>query len=174
MSDIIFSVTPCLAIKDFWTDRDRVEHVLWLLHQLRWTDRWVFEKPTPDGMYPIHTVLSRRCTSDQGSLVAARALVQLLLEAHPASAAMWVGGKLALHLAVENGWPCHDLLLAAHPDALDAPDPSTELFPFQAAAKHHLLSSSPISLDMTYELLRANPNHARGGVRERTSLRVQS
>lgn len=149
-----------------------MEHVLWLLHQLRWTDRWVFEKATYDGKFPIHLVLSYKCTADRATLVAARALIQVLLEAHPASASRRVSGKLALHMAVENGWPCHDLLLAAYPEALDAPDPLTELYPFQAAAKHHQLSSYSVSLDMTYDLLRANPCNAGEMSRERTRLRA--
>lgn len=137
-----------------------VEHILWLLHQLRWTDCWVFERRSRHERYPIHVVLSYKCTSDQQGLVAARALTQLLLEACPTSASHRFRGKLPLHMAVENGWPCHDLLLAAHPESLDALDPTTELFPFQAAAKHHMSFETPISLDMTYELLRANPVHA--------------
>jgi hypothetical protein len=147
-------------MKDFWTNQDQLEHVLWLLHQLRWTDCWVFKKQSRDGGFPIHFVLSHKCTSDQSGLVAARALTQLLLEAHPESASQSVKGKLALHMAIENGWPCHDLLLSVNPEALDTPDPTTELFPFQAAAKYHHTTASSISLDVTYELLRANPNHA--------------
>lgn len=105
--------------------------------------------------------------------MAARALTQLLLEANPTSASRWAEGKLPLHLAIENGWPCHDLLLAAYPDALDAPDPSTELFPFQVAAKHHHLTSSPIAVDVAYDLLRANPCNALSMVRDRARLRAQ-
>jgi hypothetical protein len=82
----------------------------------------------------------------------------MLLEAHPLSAKHLVNGRLALHMAVENGWPCHDLLLAVFPEALDVPDRKTELFPFQTAAKEDM---SKTSLDVTFELLRANPTHAR-------------
>jgi len=150
-----------LSRTDFWESPKQVEHVLWLLHQLRWTDQWVFQKQSPDGGYPVHLVLSHKCTLGTQGLVAARAFVKLLLEANPASAAHWVRGKLALHMAIENGWPCHDLLLALYPDALDARDPDSELFPFQSAAKHHQATDSSLSLDVTYELLRANPIHAR-------------
>jgi hypothetical protein len=142
-------------------DTKRAQHVLWLLHQLRWTDQWVFEKQSLDGRFPIHFVLSHKCTSDRSGLVAARELVKILLEAHPVSATHWIYGRLPLHMAIENGWPCHDLLLAIFPEALDSPDHHTDLFPFQTAAKHLMSSSSsPISLDVTYELLRANPTHA--------------
>lgn len=150
-----------LARSDFWTSRRQSEHIIWLLHQLRWTDRWVFEKQAANGGYAIHEVLSHKCTTDPAGLVVARALVQLLLEAHPIAAMHQISGRLPLHLAVENGWPCHDLLLALHPEALNAPEPSTELFPFQTAAKCHQVSNSSLSLDMTFDLLRANPIHAR-------------
>ncbi len=54
----------------------RAQHGLWLLHQLRWTDQWVFEKQSSDGSYPIHFVLSHKCTVDPSGLVAARELVK--------------------------------------------------------------------------------------------------
>lgn len=148
-------------MKDFWTSPRQTQHVLWLLHQLRWTDRWIFEKQSKDGGFPIHEVLSHKCTSDPAGLVVARAMVQLLLEAHPASAMHAVSNRLPLHLAIENSWPCHDLLLALHPEALNAQEPQTELLPFQAAAKRHQFSNSSLALDMTFDLLRANPMHAR-------------
>jgi len=163
-----------LSRSDFWTSSQTVEHVLWLLHQLRWTDRWVFEKQSKNGRYPIHVVLSYQCTSDQQGLVAARALTQLLLEACSESAAHRVNGKLPLHMAVENGWPCHDLLLAAHPESLDALDQTTELLPFQTAAKHHRSFETPVSLNMTYELLRANPVHACCLHKETRGVRAQA
>ncbi len=118
----------------------------------------MFEKQCSDGSYPIHFVLSHKCTVDPSGLVAARELVKILLEAHPFSAKHSVDSRLALHMAIENGWPCHDLLLSVFPEALDVPDPKTELFPFQTAAKEDV---STASLDVTFELLRANPTHAR-------------
>lgn len=146
-----------LSRPDFWTRPAIVEHILWLLHQLRWTDPWIFEKESEHGRYPIHVVLSYRCTQDPQGLVTARALSQLLLEACPLSASCRFNGKLPLHMAVENGWPCHDLILAAHPESLDVRDTTTDQYPFQSAANFHQRIGSPISLDMTYELLRANP-----------------
>ncbi len=160
--------------EDFWTSPDKVQHVLWLLHQLRWTDRWIFERRSKHGRYPIHVVLSYKCTSDHRGLVAARALTQLLLEACPTSASHRFHGKLPLHMAVENGWPCHDLLLAAHPESLDVLDPTTALFPFQTAANHHRFFETPISLDITYELLRANPMHACCLHKETRGVRAQA
>jgi hypothetical protein len=144
---------------DFWNNRAQYEHVLWLLHHLRSSDRWVFAKQSCDEMYPIHVVLSQKCADDKEGLVAARALTRLLLEAHPESAAVWINGKSALHMAIENGWPCHDLLLALYPEALNSLDLHTELFPFQAAALKcaEATSCSPMAFDVTYELLRSNP-----------------
>mmetsp|Transcript_18350 Transcript_18350/g.52401 ORF Transcript_18350/g.52401 Transcript_18350/m.52401 type:complete len:260 (+) Transcript_18350:183-962(+) len=86
-------------------------------------------------MYPIHHVLMTKChaTGIQG-LRAARELVKIVLEAHPSSAKEQVRQRLPLHMALENGWPCHDLLLAVHPDSLGLPDPKNGLFPFQTAA----------------------------------------
>lgn len=146
-----------LSRPDFLDNMKRAQHGLWLLHQLRCSDRWVFEKQISDGRYPIHFVLSQKCTVDPSGLVAARELVTIILQAHPISAKYLVNGRLALHMAIENGWPCHDLLLAVFPEALDVPDPKTGLFPFQTAAKEGM---STTSLDVTFELLRANPTHA--------------
>lgn len=116
----------------------------------------MFEKQAAGGNYPLHFLLSHKCTADPSGVVAARELIKILLEAHPASAKHMVRGRLPLHMAIENGWPCHDLLLSIFPKALDAPDPKTGLFPFQTAATEDV---STISLDVTFELLRANPTY---------------
>lgn len=127
-----------------------------MLRQLRCTDRWVFEKPSSDGLYPLHYVLNHKCTEDKAGLVASRELIKTLLSAHPTSARHpALGGRLPIHLAVENGWPCHDLLLSVYPEALGVPDPVTGLLPFQSAASSHAVSD--LSLDVTFELFRANP-----------------
>jgi hypothetical protein len=136
------------------------------LHQLRWTDQWVFEKQDLDGSYPLHLVLGHPCTVEGSCLPVARQLVKILLEAHPDSARHTIHGRLPLHMAVENGWPCHDLLLAVFPEALDISDPKTELFPFQTAARAKeqpcATAAACCELDVTYELLRANPTYACG------------
>jgi len=150
---------PTVCLTDFWTRKEEYQHIIWLLHHLRSTDRWVFAKQASNQMYPIHVVLTQKCTTDKVGLVAARALMHLLLEAHPEAARVRVNDKLALHMATENGWPCHDLLLAIYPEALNCVDPHTKMFPFQAAARCAANSLSPISLDVTYELLRSNPTN---------------
>jgi hypothetical protein len=137
-------------------DTERARHILWLLQQLCRSDRWIFEKQSPEGMFPLHFVLSHKCTEDQSGLVASRELVKLLLVAHPLSARHLIRGRLAIHMAVENGWPCHDLLLSLYPESLDIRDPATGFVPFQVAASS---KAGGISLDVTFELFRANPMH---------------
>ena len=166
---------------------EQAKHVLWLIHQLRSTDRWVFEKQAHDGKFPLHYVLSQKCDVAGEGLVIARELVKILIEADPCCANRVCNGRLALHMAIENGWPCHDLLLAVYPEALDVRDPTTDLFPFQTSAtaggfgcgqgtmKHSPPTSGIIDirdLDVTYELLRANPNHASGMMHSSNETRV--
>jgi len=135
---------------------ERARHILWLLRQLWRTDRWVFKKPSPDGCYPLQYVLGHKCTDDKNGLVASRELVKILLSAHPASARHpFPNGRLPIHAAVQNGWPCHDLLLSVYPESLDIRDPVTGFVPFQAAASSG--SVPGLSLDVTFELFRANP-----------------
>jgi hypothetical protein len=164
-------------------DTKRAQHVLWLLHQLRWSDRWVFEKQSlgDDGSFPLHVALSYRCVAfTQGGLAAARELIKIILEAYPTAARFGLnGGALfPLHMAIENGWPCHDMLLLAYPESIELPDPKNGLLPFQFAASLAIqqtqlrcrvqgivsvdnLSVEPASLDVglnvAFELLRANP-----------------
>jgi hypothetical protein len=46
-------------------------------------------------------------------------------------------GRLALHLGLENGWLCHDVLLNGAPNSLHRRDPKTEMYPFQLAPSRH-------------------------------------
>jgi hypothetical protein len=135
-------------------------HAVWLLEQLCLSDHWIFEKPNADGVYPLQFVLSHVCRAhDQSGLVVGRELIKVLLRACPQSAKYEVKQRLAIHMAVENGWPCHDLLLALYPEALNAQDSKSELLPFQTAAAMEVATTS--GLDITFELLRANPNHVK-------------
>jgi hypothetical protein len=83
--------------------------------------------------------------------------VKLLVAAHPDSARYVLEGRLPIHLAVENGWPCHDLLLCVHPEALNIRDQATGFVPFQSAA---MSEAGDLSLDVTFELFRADPVNA--------------
>lgn len=146
-----------LSRHDFLEDAERARHVLWLLDQIRQSDGWVFERESRDGLYPLHFVLGHRCGGSHSDLAASRALVMLLLAACPSSARhpAW-GGRLPIHIAIENGWPCHDLLLSLYPEALETRDPATGLLPFQTAAANAGVASG-LALDVTFELFRANP-----------------
>lgn len=138
-------------------------NIIWLLNQLASTDAWIFQKPDHKGIYPLHVVLHQICTSEHHTgKVIARELVKTLLQVHPQSARCLLHQRLPIHWAVENHWPCHDLLLAVYPEALDTQDSTSELYPFQIAAatpcRHDSsMSSVSASLDITFELLRANP-----------------
>ena len=156
----------CACCTELFTNEGQSHHVLWLLHQLRWTDRWVFEKADRDGKYPVHTMLSEKCNVSDAGLHVAREMIKILLEAYPGCVKEMVGGRTLLHMAVLNGWPCYDLLLALHPESLDVRDPETDLYPFQTAAisstEQSAVDSMGYSLDVTYELFRANPSLGRG------------
>mmetsp|Transcript_27922 Transcript_27922/g.52332 ORF Transcript_27922/g.52332 Transcript_27922/m.52332 type:complete len:488 (-) Transcript_27922:3165-4628(-) len=158
---------------DFFEDLKKTQHVLWMLRQLCASDIWVFEKrrgfdgascfAEENGLFPLHCLLLHQCTaSSHAAFVAARELCKILLEAYPGAARYRFGqsGLYPLHVAIQNGWPCHDLLLSVFPESLELPDPRTGLFPFQTAS----LSSSAMdatanfsNLDVTFELLRAHP-----------------
>lgn len=138
-------------------------HALWLLHELFVTDQWVFEKVNAKGQCPLQYVLGQKlCTAQQPGLVVARELIKILLQANPQSAKCKQDGRFAIHMAVENGWPCHDLLLAIFPEALEVPD-AKNMLPFHSAAAAsggYCREETPgkiSNLDVAFELLRANP-----------------
>lgn len=154
-------------------DPDRAQHILWFLHQLRSSDEWIFQKHRPqlnegsEGLFPLHLLLSHKCiASSQMALVAARELCKLLIEADSLAVMHGIGMGGALypfHLAIQNGWPCHDLLLSVWPESIEYRDPRTGLLPFQAAlstpseAKREQATGPDLSLNIAFELLRANP-----------------
>lgn len=154
--------------------------MLWLLHQLRSSDKWIFEKPNSedDGLYPLHVALSHKCVaSTQKGLAVARELIKIILEAYPLAARSGLdGGRLfPLHMAITNGWPCHDLLLLAFPESIELPDPKSGLLPCHLAAScamqqnvtvqgivsgnDNAVKSAPLHFgrEVALELLRANP-----------------
>ncbi|KAL3907551.1 MAG: hypothetical protein SGILL_008826 [Bacillariaceae sp.] len=143
-------------------------HVFWLLRELRASDEWVFQKQRPhdngEGLFPLHLLLSTKCPAkSQSGMAAARELCKILLEADTLAVMHGVavqGGELfPLHVAIENGWPCHDLLLSIWPESIERSDPRTGLLPFQSAltTTAPAESSMDLSLDIAFELLRANP-----------------
>merc|ERR1712232_272575 len=161
-----------LSYPDFFENASVARNIIWLLNQLASTDAWIFQKPDHKGIYPLHVVLHQVCTPvHHTGKVIARELVKTLLKVHPESARCLLHARLPIHWAVENHWPCHDLLLSVYPEALGAQDSISELYPFQIAATATSVStrtvygqsdmSSGSSLDITFELLRANPTHLR-------------
>jgi hypothetical protein len=139
-------------------------HTLWLLHQLSLTDPWVFGKCDESGLYPLHFVLGQKLgTTQQPGIAVAREMIKILLQAHPQSARYKHYGRFSIHMAVENRWPCHDLLLALFPEALELPD-CTKMLPFHTAVISSCKLEAPnviSSVDVAFELLRANPTQIR-------------
>eukprot|EP00980_Cylindrotheca_fusiformis_P010587 scaffold2353_cov134-Cylindrotheca_fusiformis.AAC.10 len=149
-----------LSYPDIFDDVKVGRRALRLLQQLTMSDRWIFEKPDSDGVYPLHLALSHECRAhNQPGRIIGRELIKILLEAFPRAAEYMLNHRLPIHIAIENGWPCHDLLLALYPEALNTQDSKSDLLPFQTAAL--MVDSASPGLDITFELLRANPNHVR-------------
>lgn len=155
----------------FFKDRKEVQHILWLLHQLQVTEPHLFQERDRKGNFPLHAILRGKYVGP--CFEAARELIIMLVQAHPASARIGtIEGRLPIHLALENGWPCHDVLLEAAPEALQVRDMKTGLYPFQTAAcsntswgenrKRSRKASQATALDITYTLLREDPIQARG------------
>ena len=176
---------------DFFHDLPRAQHVLWLLHHLRGSDRWVFGKPSSkDGLLPLHFLVSHKLDSLVGcsmstktsvcqtntdsppvGLVIARELCKVVIAGFPEATRQPMEKLrsdkhvLPLHNAIENEWPCHDLMLAVFPDSLEIADPRTGLYPFQTAAacrsdslKERGEVRHQMALNVTFELLRSNPS----------------
>lgn len=73
--------------------------------------------------------------SERFGISGARELVRFVLKKFPSVAeAPDARGRFPIHLAIENSWPCHDLIVGAAPIALEVKDPVTGMYPFQIAA----------------------------------------
>jgi len=82
----------------------------------------------------LHTILSGSYHNKIG-IYGARSIVKYVIKKYPDAAKMMnLEGRLPLHVAIEHGWPCHDLLVNAAPPALEAMDTKTGFYPFQIAA----------------------------------------
>jgi hypothetical protein len=167
-----------LSYPDFFENVSVARNIIWLLNQLASSDAWIFQKPDHKGIYPLHVVLRQVCTPEHHTgKVIARELVKTLLQVYPQAARCLLHQRLPIHWAVENNWPCHDLLLAVYPEALDAQDSTSELYPFQIAAAATLpckQSSGSMALDITFELLRANPAHVRPMPSKHAGVRMEA
>jgi ankyrin repeat protein len=102
-----------------------------------------------------------------------RAIIKVLLEEYPEAAGIADGqGRLPLHIAMEHGQPCADLLLDAEPRALDTRCMVTHMYPFQLAAlvledsenEMHLVPRNDKqreAISTLYTLLRKTPHFLR-------------
>jgi len=82
----------------------------------------------------LHTVLSSTYSPRFG-IKGARRIIQYFLRKNPQAAITTnCRGRFPLHLAIENGWPVHDLIISMAPAALDQIDGWSMFYPFQVAA----------------------------------------
>lgn len=102
--------------------------------------------------------------SNRFGISGARELVRFVLKKFPIVAeAPDVLGRYPIHLAIENVWPCHDLIVAAAPFTLEVKDPLTGMYPFQIAATLKSAKcdtksgDSSKQLSTLYELIREGP-----------------
>lgn len=82
----------------------------------------------------IHDILSGKCHTRFGISGARRILRSVLHQSPKAAEISDLNGKLAIHYALEHGWPCYDLIILACPTALELKDATSGLLPFHIAA----------------------------------------
>jgi len=108
----------------------------------------------------LHDVLSCKYHPRFG-VSGARLLIKYILKTYPSSIKNRNhDGRFPLHIGVENGWPCHDILVAAYPSAIDVQDPVTKFYPFQLACNAQSQVSEKkglTELSTLYELINWNP-----------------
>jgi hypothetical protein len=104
------------------------------------------------GSLPLHHVANCKVMARSKGI---ESLIRCLLAACPQAAGVRHQGRLALHIALSNGfnWTTgvQDMTFAYH-DALHSHDPSSRLYPFQLAS-----SSQECDLNTVYMLLRESP-----------------
>jgi hypothetical protein len=87
---------------------------------------------------PIHTILSGSYHRKRFGISGSREIIKFLLQKYPRWASTCNNeGRLPLHLAMENGWPCHDIIAAAAPQSLETRDLKTRFYPFQICASSY-------------------------------------
>lgn len=159
---------------EFFKKRKVAQLVVGLLHQLRLKDVSLFRIVDKNGDTPLHVVLRASCQTGPG-FPYAQDFITVLVDANRKSASLVTReGRLALHHGLENGWPCHEVLLRAAPHSLHRRDPITGLYPFQLAAcakptrrkssKRARSEESCGDLDVIYSLLRQDPLQACWGL----------
>jgi hypothetical protein len=120
---------------EFFMNLKVAQHIVWLLHQLRLKYPSLFCLVDGNGDAPLHVALRATCNTGPG-IAYARDLVAVLVDSFKKSASLVTReeGRLPLFLGLENGWPCHDVLVTAAPHSLHRRDTVTRLYPFQVAA----------------------------------------
>lgn len=153
---------------EFFEDRKNAQRIVWLLHQLHLLYPELFRILDSNGNAPLHIALEASCLSGPGT-VYAQNLVSILVDSYKGSASLVTPkeGRLPMVLALENEWPCHDILLRAAPHSLHRRDPVTCLYPFQIAACAKLsrrknptrvkVGDGHQELNIIYSLLRQDP-----------------
>lgn len=168
---IHFLVRRVVTHSEFFKNRKVAQLVVWLLHQLRLKFPSLFRIVDSNGDAPLHVVLRATCKTGPG-FAYARDLVAVLVDSYRQSASLVTReeGRLPLFVGLENGWPCHDVLLRAAPHSLHRRDPRTCLYPFQVAAcakpstkkrSKRARTDGPGDLDVIYSLLRQDPLQVR-------------
>jgi hypothetical protein len=115
-------------------------------------------------------VRNKHASIYEGTRDVSKAIIEYLLEEHPESAGISdERGRLPLHVAVENGLPCIDLLIQTEPRALSTRCLVTHMYPFQLAAyglatrEEHCASKDAqtiAAIETAYNLLRKSPTTA--------------
>jgi hypothetical protein len=111
----------------------------------------------------FHDILSGPY-SDRFGIYGARKLVRFILEKFPMVGELTnARGRYPIHLAIENGWPCHDIIVGSAPFTLEIKDPISGMYPFQVAACANCRkldvreSGGSKQLSTLYELIRECP-----------------
>ena len=116
----------------------------------------------------LHDVLTCQYNQRYG-ISGARSLIKFLLKKFPSSVERRnSNGCLPLHIGLENGWPCHDLLVAAAPSVLEIRDPRSNFYPFQIVSNATFQvreeNRTTTELSALYELIRWGPLVLKGKI----------
>lgn len=121
------------------------------------------------GDLSLHTLLDGVYHYERYGVQGARKIVKYFIAKNPLAAKIPNGqGRLPLHLALQFGWPCHDLIFTAAPMALETRDVTNGLYPFQIFASKAMNTTKKCMLDKQhhldalFELVRESPLVTRG------------
>lgn len=111
----------------------------------------------------FHDILSGPYSKRFG-VYGARKLVRYVLQKFPMVGELTNAlGRYPIHLAIENGWPCHDIIVGSAPFTLEIIDPISGMYPFQVAACANCRKSDggesgdSKQLSTLYEIIRECP-----------------